>query len=121
MSAITFLNAVTSTGVSDIKQLPFLVEKHTVQVTITGAPSAVTVDLEGSLDGETFFVLSTHPFTGGELTATAAMFHTVDKPVTYIRLNLLTLTAGTSPTVTAKYDGDSLPTGIKPTGRRGQF
>lgn len=121
MSAITFLNAVTSTGASSIKQLPFLVTTHTVQATITGAPTAVTVDLEGSLDGTTFFALGTHPFTGDELTATAAMFHVVDKPVSYVRLNLTVLTAGTAPTVTAKYDGDSLPTGIKQAGRRGQF
>jgi hypothetical protein len=121
MSAITFLNAVEATGASSIKALPFLVTSHTVQATITGAPTAVTVDLEGSLDGTTFFALASHVFSAGELTAEGAMFHVVDKPVTYVRINLTTLTAGTEPTVTVKYDGDSLPAAIRGTGRRGQF
>lgn len=120
MTALTFLDAATATGESSIKALPFLVSAHSVQATITGAPTAVTVDLEGSLDGETFFVLATHPFTAGELTAAAALFHVIERPVNFVRVNLLTLTAGTAPTVTVKYDGDSIP-GKTRTGRRGQF
>lgn len=118
MSAITFLDAATSTGASNIKRLAFLVSHHTVQVTITGAPTAVTVDLEGSIDGVTFFSLATHAFTAGELTATKAMFHVIDKPVSYVRSNLTVLTAGTSPTVTVKYEGESIPAKIS---RRGPF
>lgn len=122
MSAITSLDAATSTGASSIKQLPFLVNNHTIQVDITGGPSAVTVTLEGSLDGaEPFFTLGTKAFSAGELTATAAMLHVVDKPVNYVRTNLTVLTGGSSPTITVLYDGDSLPAGIKQTGRRGQF
>ena len=121
MSAITFLDEVEATGASSIKALPFLVAKHTVQVTTTGEPTAVTVDLEGSLDGVTFFVLSSHAFSGAEITAEAAMFHVVDKPVNFVRLDLTTLTGGTDPTVTALYDGDSVPEAIRATGRRGTF
>jgi hypothetical protein len=32
------------------------------------------------------------------------MFHVVDKPVKYVRANLITLTGGTAPTVTVKYE-----------------
>jgi hypothetical protein len=124
MSAITFLDSVDATGASSIKQLPFLVQTHTVQATIFGSgANAVTISLEGSIDGTTFFDLGTHAFTAGELTALGAMFHIVDRPVSYVRANLTVLgvDAETDPLITVKYDGDSVPTGIKNTGRRGQF
>ena len=103
--AFKFLDAATSTGASNSIPVRKIMQDHTVQATITGAPSAVTVDLEGSLDGDNWFQLGTHPFTAGELTAAQAMFHVVEKPVRYVRLNLTTLTGGTSPTVTALYEG----------------
>ena len=108
MAAITLLNAVTSTGAGPIKDLAFLVKDHTVQVTTTGDPTAVTVTLEGSIDGVTFFTLVTTAFDAGEITADAAIFHLIDVPVTFVRVNLTTLTAGTTPTVTALYEGDNI-------------
>ena len=41
--------------------------------------------------------------SAAELTATQALIHVVDKPTRYVRMNLVTLTAGTSPTVTTIY------------------
>ena len=73
---------------------------HTYQVNITGAPTAVTISIEGSLDGVLWTELSEKIFSAGELTATTAMFQIVDKPVTYLRANLTVLTGGTAPTVT---------------------
>jgi len=102
--AIKLLDAVTATGSGSAFRINALVKTHTIQATITGAPTAVTVDLEGSVDNVTFFQLATHVFTAGELTAQGAMFHVVDKVVRFVRLNLTTLTAGTSPTVTGLYE-----------------
>lgn len=98
------LDRVTATGAGISKKLVIRAGEsntHTVQVNITGAPSAVVVDLEGSLDNILWSQLAQHTMTAGELTATTAMFHVTDKPVEYIRVNLTTLTSGSSPTVTA--------------------
>ena len=102
----TLLNAATATGLSTVLEHSTPVRNHALQVTITGAPSAVTVTLFGSLDNLTFVSLGVHAFSAGELTATKAMFFDVDKPVPYIKAELTTLTAGTAPTVTVKYVGD---------------
>ena len=53
----------------------------------------------------TFFELASHAFSGAEITAQAAMFHVVDKPVRFVKVDLDTLTGGTSPTVTIHYEG----------------
>ena len=103
--AFKFLDAATATGASTSVPVRKIIKDHTVQTNITGAPSAVTMDLEGSLDGTNWFQLATHPFTAGELTATQAMFHVDEKPVRFIRVNLTTLTGGTAPTVTSLYEG----------------
>lgn len=97
------LIAATATGAgSSHKLVPRRAEvsTHTIQIDITGAPSAVVVDLEGSLDENSWFQLAQHTMTAGELTDTAAMFHVTNKPVEFVRANLTTLTAGTAPTVT---------------------
>lgn len=105
--AVKLLNAVAATGAGTTHAVRMKPRNHTVQFTITGAPTAVTLDLEGSLDDSTWISLASHIMTAAELIATAAMFHVVDKPVRYVRLNLTTLTAGTTPTVTALYEGEN--------------
>ena len=97
---ITMLDAAVATGAGGAHSQQRLISDSSYTVNITGAPSAVTVDIEGSFDGETFFQIAQHAMTAGELTATKAMFHIAGKPVMFIRVNLTTLTAGTSPTVT---------------------
>ncbi len=72
----------------------------TVQITTTGAATAVTVDLEGSIDGSVWHSLASHVMTAGELTAKQAMYHVVNKPVTYIRGNMTAFTQAASETVT---------------------
>jgi len=101
--SVKLLNAATATGASPAWKVNATPSKHSVQVTITGAPTAVTVDLEGSLDGNTWASLASHIMTAAELTAAAALFHVIDKPVRRVRTNLTVLTAGTSPTVTTIY------------------
>ena len=105
--AVKLANAATATGVSTSWAVRMKPRNHSVQITITGAPTAVTVDLEGSLDGNTWVSLASHVMSAGELTAAAALFHVVDKAVRYVRINILTLTGGTAPTVTTLYEGET--------------
>lgn len=100
------LNAAAATGASSAQKVGQIPSAHTVQATMGGTvvATAVTLDLEGSLDNTTWFTLASHPFSAAEIVAEGAMFHVIDKPARYVRLNLTTLTGGTAPTVTAKYE-----------------
>src|SRR3990167_2045677 len=71
---------------------------HTVEARFgsTETPTAVTIDLEGSVGGGDFFLLASYVFSAGDLTAKKAMFHVVNKPVEHVRLNLTTLTRKTT-------------------------
>ena len=104
--AHTLLSAATSTGAGSSQRVSMIPSQHTIQATMGGTlvATAVTVDLEGSLDDSTWFQLARHAFSAGEISAEAAMFHVNDKPVKYVRANLITLTGGTAPTVTVKYE-----------------
>jgi len=103
--AVKLLNAVTTTGASPRWKASGSIT-HTVQIDITGSPTAVTVDLEGSLNDVTYFTLASHSMTSSELSGSAAMFHVETKRVEYIKANVTTLTGGSSPTVTVRYFGD---------------
>ena len=103
--AVKLLDAATTTGASP-RWKAYKSLTHTVQVDITGSPTAVTVDLEGSLDNNTYFQLASHSMTSAELTASAAMFHVETKRVEFVKTNVTTLTGGSSPTVTVRYFGD---------------
>lgn len=105
--AVKLANAATAIGVSSSWAVRMKPRNHSVQIVITGAPTAVTVDLEGSLDGSSWASLASHVLSAGELTAALALFHVVDKPVRFVRANLLTLTGGTAPTVTVLYEGET--------------
>jgi len=105
--AIKLLDGAIAVGESTSHPVRMKPRNHTVQVEITGAPTSVTVDLEGSLTNGIFVSLASYVLTAGDLTAAAAIFHVVDKPVRYIRLNLTNLTGGAAPTVTAWYEGET--------------
>lgn len=76
--------------------------QHTVSVVLTDANasvSALLIDLEASDDGRgvtdanaNWYILNTHTFSGGELTALRAMWHVVSKPVKRVRLKVNTST-----------------------------
>lgn len=108
--ATKLLAAVTATGVSSSLNFRAGVRDHAIQATTTGAPTAVTVVLEGSLDGETYFTLDSHAFSAGEITAQAAYWNVSSQLTHFVRLNLSTLTGGTSPTVTGLYLHDEVNT-----------
>lgn len=92
----TSLNAATATGPGTVVDLGVVRSSHTMQTTVTGAPASVSVNLEGSLAAAgPWAVLANSTSTTGDVqTATG-------KAVRYVRANLVTLTGGTSPTVTA--------------------
>ena len=78
--------------------------QHSFQVNITGAPTAVTVAVLGSLDKDApLTTLATHAFTAGELTAENAFFQLADTPLARVKLEVTVLTGGTAPTVTGYY------------------
>ncbi len=94
------LNAATVTGPGDDFALPHFIigaqlEKLTWEIVITGAPTAIQVDLQGSLDGVNWYQIDTYN------TVANTLRFVVDKRVRFVRANLITLTGGTSPTVTA--------------------
>jgi hypothetical protein len=90
----TLLAAASGTGIGTSKGLPFAYKNHTWNTVITGSPTTVSVTLEGSIDGTNWFVLDTSTSTSNE------MRHVTNKPVTYLRANLGTLSGGAAPTVT---------------------
>jgi hypothetical protein len=68
---------------------------HTVQAIPTGSPSACTLRLEGSLDAVNWFDVS-----GTQTCTSSVMFHVDGKPLTFVRVNLLTWTGGTNVVIT---------------------
>lgn len=102
--AVQLLNAATSTGTSNSWTIRRGAIEHTVQATVTGSPTAVQIDLEGSLDGTTWYKLAAHNFSAGDISNQNTMFHVSSKMVTYVRVNVISLTGGSSPTITVLYD-----------------
>jgi len=99
------LNAATTTGPGASVDLVTPRRSVRMVTTVTGSPSAVVVNFEGSLDGTTWTVLGTttgnavsNMLPGGPYTDTVT---SVGPDVRYIRANMVTLTGGTSPTVSA--------------------
>ena len=107
--ARTLLNAAVATGAGSSFYTGSIPAMHTVQATmgiLSGGTlaTAVTVDLEGSLDDTFWQALDSHTFTAGEITAEGAIWHIVNAPARYVRANITTLTdTATDPTVTVKY------------------
>lgn len=77
-----------------------VMDRLTWKTIITGAPSAVDIDLEGSLNGTVWFVLDTSTAIAGEQRTIAA-------GVRFVRGVLVSFTDGTTPTATV----DIMPIG----------
>lgn len=116
MATETLLDAVEATGAgssfsmgnfTNQAQSKGSCKSFTVDVTATAAPTAVTIDLEGSIDNVSFHQLAQHVLTAGELTAKKAMFHVINKPVNFVKGNMTTFTQAASETVTVKITGHS--------------
>ena len=96
------LDAVTSTGAESVKVVKQAYKSWGCDVEITGAPTAVTVRVEGN-EGTTIFDptgMAEFTMNAGQLAAGIGTFVIVEHPVKNIRGNLITLTGGTNPTVT---------------------
>ena len=116
------LNAATATGAGNWAK-GYKTSKHVVEVTTSAVMTALTVDLEGTIDtraqasGYTAASVSLtdptlaapgHVFTAAELTAKRSVFFIINELTEFVRANILTYTpASGSPTVTVKYLGES--------------
>ena len=74
---------------------------HSIQLVVTGAPTACTYRLQGSNDGTTWYHISAADIT---CTSSIVSFES-NKPARFVRGDLKTLTGGASPTVTLHYAG----------------
>lgn len=99
--AVKSLNAVLVTGAGTV--LPFVSgqARTGMQVSYTSNPTAVAVDIEGTIDGTNWVVLASYNGGSGGTDANGAIVVTANLPVLKVRANLKTLTGGTAPAVTA--------------------
>ncbi len=101
---VTLLNVAATTGASgsvtypvdQMRQLPIRV---VWEVLVGGTAAGLRVDLEASLDDTNWYQLDTYTST------TSTMRWVIDKPAFFLRVNVVTLTAGAAPTVTARLVG----------------
>ena len=95
--AVNIGNQLAATGAAPWVDMEACYGRFSLQTIVTGAPTAVSITLEGSNDGVT-------PFGVALITSTSTTGDTqyaVDKMCQFIRVNLGTLTLGTAPKVTA--------------------
>lgn len=100
----TSLSSATSPVAGAVKDLETVSREHTMYVRVTGAPSDLQVDLEGSHDSVTWFSLGTvneGVISGGQARVNTPFDQTRYDLVRYVRANLITLSGGSSPAVTA--------------------
>jgi hypothetical protein len=92
--AMTSLNAVTATGNGTAFNLGTCHKDFGFQITTTGAPTAIAVQIQGSLDGANWSNI------GNSQSAAGLYAVSPSAPCTWVRAQLNTLTGGTTPTVT---------------------
>jgi hypothetical protein len=98
--AVTLANNATAVGALAGINLYTGRANHTLSTVINGAPTSVSVNLEGSIDGTHWYVLATSTSTTGDFQfATGKVF-------SQIRANVTALTGGAAPTVTCYYEGN---------------
>lgn len=101
----TLLNAATATGLGNPVIFQSARANHSIQVVLTGAPTAVKVALQGSIDGVTFNDIATWDTANGQVTGDILSVNGVN--VVAVQANFATLTGGTVPTVSVFYSGKS--------------
>lgn len=110
-SVIALLKNVGATG-AGVGQFHNTNAPYTVQVKFTntgGSVTALSVALEGSLDGVNYSSLhdlgTPFAFSASELTAKSAMYHISNRDVFYVRGNVTTLTATGTTAITMLFQG----------------
>lgn len=101
MQVILLAEAVDSTmgGVHKELNTRLITEDLTFQLVHTGGPTAVTITIYGSVDGNNFEPMAVH-----DAIADGNMFHIIGKNVRYVSAAATTLSGGTGPTVTLELD-----------------
>ena len=97
--AFPSLNAAAATGAGTQVDFSRPRQYISMQVSFTSNPSPVKVTLEGTIDGVNWFTLAT--FDTGASGRTGDIIDSNTLSVLSARANLITLTGGTTPTVTA--------------------
>lgn len=98
------LAAATATGAGSAKSWPGPVNNVSMQVSFSGGSPTVKVTLEGTIDGTHWFTLAT--FDTGASGASGDIVSSATAVVMAARANLVTLTGGTAPTVSAAIVGN---------------
>lgn len=93
LAQVTSLSAATAIGAGAAVDCEGA-RAYALDVRVTGAPTSVTVALEGTIDGANWGSI-------GSVTAAGLTWY-VDKPVVRVRANLTVLSGGTAPAVTAE-------------------
>ena len=88
------LALATAVSTGSTQNLGTVRVKHAMQTTVSGTVATLTVLLEGSLDGTTFYTLATTTNIAGEVQ------YVVDKPAQYVR-SRVTVISGAGATVNA--------------------
>lgn len=95
------LSAATAPVVGSVGHVGHPLKTHTMQVEWTSNPSVVIVYLWGSMDGTNYSKLATFDRTGAALISGDIV--SVDNALcTHLKAELVTLTGGTAPAVTAQ-------------------
>lgn len=96
----TILDAATGTGAGTAVVTPLQWRKNadgiSWQTVITGSPTTMVADIEGSLDNTNWTVLD------NQSTVASKLNHFANPVPNYLRANVTALTGGSSPTVTVK-------------------
>jgi hypothetical protein len=95
----TSLAAATATGVGNDAAFSRPRDRISMQVSFTGGSPTVKVQLEGTINGTNWFILAT--FDTGASGANGDIVTSSTHVVLKARANLVTLSGGSSPTVTA--------------------
>jgi hypothetical protein len=91
-TAFVSLSGVAATGAGTALTVSDRASSVTWQTVFTGTPTAITVNLEGSIDGTHYFTLDSSTST------TSEMRHVVNKNVDYLRCNISAYTVNGSTT-----------------------
>lgn len=107
-NAIELMKEKTTTGAgSTIKVEHLNAKTWACDIIHTGSPTAITVRIEGNQGGTTFdpIGMTSHTCTAAQLVAGICAFGFDAMPAINIRANIITLTGGSSPTVTVQCTG----------------